>query len=106
MSDCNSNAETELEIMWTNQHGTGPKTDDKSSSSTCVSHTLRARWLPMIRTQSSNITRFEMVKRLTLKVLETERETIVISERTAAFTSLPITIRRISEGSETKVRKK
>jgi len=29
MSGCDKNAATELEIMWTNQHGTGPKTDDK-----------------------------------------------------------------------------
>ena len=28
MSGCDKNAATELEIMWTNQHGTGPKTDD------------------------------------------------------------------------------
>ena len=32
MSDCNGNAETEVEIMWTNQHGTGPKTDDRVES--------------------------------------------------------------------------
>ena len=29
MSGCDKNAATELEIMWTNQHGTGPKTDDR-----------------------------------------------------------------------------
>ena len=29
MSGCHDNAKTEVEIMWTNQHGTGPKTDDR-----------------------------------------------------------------------------
>ena len=29
MSGCENEAKTELEIMWTNQHGTGPKTDDR-----------------------------------------------------------------------------
>ena len=29
MSGCNAKAKSEVEIMWTNQHGTGPKTDDK-----------------------------------------------------------------------------
>ena len=29
MSGCGKEAKTELEIMWTNQHGTGPKTDDR-----------------------------------------------------------------------------
>ena len=29
MSGCEKGAETELEIMWTNQHGTGPLTNDR-----------------------------------------------------------------------------
>ena len=29
MSTCGKTAKTEVEIMWTNQHGTGPKTDDR-----------------------------------------------------------------------------
>ena len=29
MSGCEAKAKTEVEIMWTNQHGTGPKTDDR-----------------------------------------------------------------------------
>jgi len=29
MSGCEKDAQTELEIMWTNQHGTGPLTDDR-----------------------------------------------------------------------------
>ena len=29
MSGCSSHAKTEVDIMWTNQHGTGPKTDDR-----------------------------------------------------------------------------
>ena len=28
MSTCGKKANTEVEVMWTNQHGTGPKTDD------------------------------------------------------------------------------
>ena len=28
MSGCSSQSKTEVDIMWTNQHGTGPKTDD------------------------------------------------------------------------------
>lgn len=28
MSGCDAKAKTEVEIMWTNQHGTGPKTGD------------------------------------------------------------------------------
>lgn len=29
MSGCGKDAKTEVEVMWTNQHGTGPKTDDR-----------------------------------------------------------------------------
>ena len=29
MSSCDSKAKSEEEIMWTNQHGTGPQTDDR-----------------------------------------------------------------------------
>ena len=29
MSGCSSHSKTEVDIMWTNQHGTGPKTDDR-----------------------------------------------------------------------------
>ncbi|KAL9983516.1 hypothetical protein ACROYT_G005700 [Oculina patagonica] len=29
MSGCDAKAKSEVEIMWTNQHGTGPKTDDR-----------------------------------------------------------------------------
>ena len=29
MSGCEAKAKSEVEIMWTNQHGTGPKTDDR-----------------------------------------------------------------------------
>ena len=29
MSGCDAKHKTEVEIMWTNQHGTGPKTDDR-----------------------------------------------------------------------------
>ena len=32
MSGCDAKARTEVEIMWTNQHGTGPKTDDRVES--------------------------------------------------------------------------
>lgn len=29
MSSCEKDAQTEVEIMWTNQHGTGPLTNDR-----------------------------------------------------------------------------
>ena len=29
MSGCHAKTKSEVEIMWTNQHGTGPKTDDR-----------------------------------------------------------------------------
>ena len=32
MGRCHKKAKTEVEIMWTNQHGTGPKTDDNVES--------------------------------------------------------------------------
>ena len=32
MSGCHTKAKTEVDIMWTNQHGTGPKTDDMVES--------------------------------------------------------------------------
>ena len=32
MSSCHDTARTEVEIMWTNQHGAGPKTDDRVES--------------------------------------------------------------------------
>ena len=32
MSSCHDTARTEVEVMWTNQHGTGPKTDDRVES--------------------------------------------------------------------------
>ena len=32
MGGCHEKAKTEVDIMWTNQHGTGPKTDDRVES--------------------------------------------------------------------------
>ena len=32
MSSCHDTARTEVEVMWTNQHGTGPKTDNRVES--------------------------------------------------------------------------
>ncbi|KAJ7333537.1 hypothetical protein OS493_017074 [Desmophyllum pertusum] len=32
MGGCSADVKTEVEIMWTNQHGTGPKTDDRVES--------------------------------------------------------------------------
>ena len=32
MSGCEEDAKTEVEIMWTNQHGTGPKSEDVAES--------------------------------------------------------------------------
>ena len=29
MSSCDAKGKSEVEIMWTNQHGTGPQTDDR-----------------------------------------------------------------------------
>ena len=47
MGGCHKKAKTEVEIMWTNQHGTGPKTDDRVESQvilrTCVSRTPKER---------------------------------------------------------------
>ncbi|KAL9983515.1 hypothetical protein ACROYT_G005699 [Oculina patagonica] len=42
MSGCEKDAQTELEIMWTNQHGTGPKTDDRVESQVILQYMCQA----------------------------------------------------------------
>ena len=42
MSGCDKNAATELEIMWTNQHGTGPKTDDRVETQVILQYMCQA----------------------------------------------------------------
>lgn len=45
MSGCDKNAPTEVEIMWTNQHGTGPKTDDRVETQVILQYMCQA-YLP------------------------------------------------------------
>ncbi len=42
MSGCEKDAQTELEIMWTNQHGTGPKTDDRVETQVILQYMCQA----------------------------------------------------------------
>ena len=42
MSGCEAKAKTELEIMWTNQHGTGPKTDDRVETQVILQYMCQA----------------------------------------------------------------
>ena len=42
MSGCDKNAVTEVEIMWTNQHGTGPKTDDRVETQVILQYMCQA----------------------------------------------------------------
>jgi len=42
MSGCDVNAKTEVEIMWTNQHGTGPKTDDRVETQVILQYMCQA----------------------------------------------------------------
>ena len=42
MSGCDKNAATEVEIMWTNQHGTGPKTDDRVETQVILQYICQA----------------------------------------------------------------
>ncbi|XP_078358494.1 protein DD3-3-like [Oculina patagonica] len=42
MSGCHENAKTEVEIMWTNQHGTGPKTDDRVETQVILQYMCQA----------------------------------------------------------------
>ena len=42
MSGCEKDAQTELEIMWTNQHGTGPKTDDRVETQIILQYMCQA----------------------------------------------------------------
>ena len=45
MSGCDKNAPTEVEIMWTNQHGTGLKTDDRVETQVILQYMCQA-YLP------------------------------------------------------------
>ena len=66
MSVCSSHVKTEVDIMWTNQHGTGPKTDDRVETqviySTCASRSRMERCPQVMWMPTTNITPFEMVK--------------------------------------------
>ncbi|KAJ7333542.1 hypothetical protein OS493_017080 [Desmophyllum pertusum] len=42
MSGCEKDSQTELEIMWTNQHGTGPKTDDRVETQVILQYMCQA----------------------------------------------------------------
>ena len=42
MSGCHAKAKTEVEIMWTNQHGTGPKTDDRVETQVILQYMCQA----------------------------------------------------------------
>ena len=42
MSGCDAQAKTVVEIMWTNQHGTGPKTDDRVESQIILQYMCQA----------------------------------------------------------------
>ena len=42
MSGCEKDGQTELEIMWTNQHGTGPKTDDRVETQVILQYMCQA----------------------------------------------------------------
>ena len=42
MSGHDANAKSEVEIMWTNQHGTGPKTDDRVETQVILQYMCQA----------------------------------------------------------------
>ena len=42
MSGCDAKAKSEVEIMWTNQHGTGPKTDDRVETQVILQYMCQA----------------------------------------------------------------
>ena len=42
MSSCEKDAQTELEIMWTNQHGTGPLTHDRVETQVILQYMCQA----------------------------------------------------------------
>ena len=42
MSGCHAHAKTEVEIMWTNQHGTGPKTNDRVETQVILQYMCQA----------------------------------------------------------------
>ena len=42
MSGCHEKAKSEVEIMWTNQHGTGPETDDRVETQVILQYMCQA----------------------------------------------------------------
>ena len=42
MSGCDAKAKSEVEIMWTNQHGTGPKTNDRVETQVILQYMCQA----------------------------------------------------------------
>ena len=42
MGGCDPKVKTEVEIMWTNQHGTGPKTDDRVETQVILQYMCQA----------------------------------------------------------------
>ena len=42
MSSCDAKGKSEVEIMWTNQHGTGPKTDDRVETQVILQYMCQA----------------------------------------------------------------
>lgn len=53
MSGCDAKAKTEVEIMWTNQHGTGPMTDDRVESQVILQYMCQP--YPEGKMSSSNV---------------------------------------------------
>ena len=66
MSGCSAKVKTEVDIMWTNQHGTGRKTDDMVESQVILQFMCQpypeGKMATMMLTKSLNIIRFVMVR--------------------------------------------
>lgn len=53
MSGCDAKAKTEVEVMWTNQHGTGPMTDDRVETQVILQYMCQP--YPEGKMSSSNV---------------------------------------------------
>ena len=108
MSSCDAKGKSVVEIMWTNQHGTGPKTDDRVETQVILQYMCQAYPEGKMATDDVN-NEFEYNTIRNGQTLNTQgftsgaRENAYI-KKTEDFTSqLIIIIRRISAEKETKV---
>ena len=109
MSGCYDIARTEVEIMWTNQHGTGQAADHLVNSQVILQYMCQpfpdGESLYLTSTHSLNSTLFEMARRAKHHRLLPRIKRVLKPQRPTEYMNRTISTSRITAVSETKVYK-